>query len=225
MGCALALAAVVAVPVNADVVYEQQFTQGQVAGPQCIAWQAFQAALVPQAYTKLTVSGSNDPTGKVCDDPNAVQQIAAALNTNGTLAITCNGINWRIGACGPSRELSAAGTTCLCSNPAHILRPCLTNFNWGGIAGPTCNAPTQTMKVVFETGSRTTCFYKTKKFKQKKCVDSGCPTKRVDECLVDSELPCEDVGQCSKKINLSSGCANPEEKGRCKHILARCDCK
>ncbi len=222
----LLVAAVATLPVAADVVYEEEFFQGQPATQQCVSWQAFQAELLNKEFVSVTVSGSNDPNGVSCTDPDAATAIGKALANNVDLAIDCDGRNWRIGACGGvSKELSTAGTTCLCSNPASILRPCLTNANWGGIAGPTCSAATQTMKVVFEEAGGPSCNYITKKYKQKKCDVSGCPTKPFENCEYDSERACEDVGDCVKKLKLTSGCNDPDEKGKCKHVLSRCDCQ
>ncbi len=144
--------AALAVGVAQGQVFEADFVQGQPSPAQCTDWQAFQAELVPQDYTLLTVSGSNDPDGVTCSDPDAIAAIAAALNTGGTLSIACDGRTWNVGACGGGSELSANGSTCQCTNPGHIVRPCIGNLNWGGVNGPTCSAASQTLRVEFEAG-------------------------------------------------------------------------
>ena len=67
------------------------------------------------------------------------------------------------------------------------------------------------------------CVYKTKKIKQKKCKESGCPFEKVD-CTFNSGKDCDSLKKCKKKIVQKSKCVNPQEKGKCKHILRRCDC-
>ena len=55
-----------------------------------------------------------------------------------------------MGTCGSGNELSASGTTCICTSPGHIIRACIgVNANWGGVNTATCSAPTQTMTAVF----------------------------------------------------------------------------
>lgn len=67
------------------------------------------------------------------------------------------------------------------------------------------------------------CVYKTKKIKQKKCFDSGCPFERID-CSHVTQQTCDNLKDCRRKIKQTSTCRNPNEKGKCKHVLARCDC-
>ncbi len=76
----------------------------------------------------------------------------------------------------------------------------------------------------FTTAGGDKCTYATKKFKQKKCVDSGCPGGPV-QCEIQTEQTCGDVGECAPKISRNTKCANPGEKGKCTHKLIRCDCK
>jgi hypothetical protein len=73
-----------------------------------------------------------------------------------TTSVNCDGNTWNILAgscqtgCGlPDNDLAIAINTAGCScGTAYILRPGIGNNNWGGIAGDTCNAPTQTLSLV-----------------------------------------------------------------------------
>ena len=74
-----------------------------------------------------------------------------------------------------------------------------------------------------EQPPRPTCVYKTRKIVQKKCRQSGCPFKQVD-CQIATRKNCSDVGDCRKSIKQRSKCTDPNEPGKCKHILDRCNC-
>jgi hypothetical protein len=73
-----------------------------------------------------------------------------------TTSVNCDGNTWNILAgscqtgCGlPDNDLAIAINTAGCScGTAYILRPGIGNNNCGGIAGDTCNAPTQTLSLV-----------------------------------------------------------------------------
>ncbi len=68
------------------------------------------------------------------------------------------------------------------------------------------------------------CIYETKKLKQRKCKESGCPFEKVG-CEVKTDKDCKDVKDCKRTIKEKSKCVDPDEKGKCKHILIRCDCR
>ncbi len=142
-------------------VYEETFTQGQTYCPGSTNydnWGTFRANLLPLPYLYVTISGSLDPVGITCNDPAAVAQIAANLNSGTETSITCNGTIWRIGAAcntgcaivGDDIELNAAntGSDCSCGGD-YTLRPCIGNANWGSIGVGGCNAATQSMRVEF----------------------------------------------------------------------------
>lgn len=139
------------------VTYSENFTSGQTPGAQCTAWGTFLSSIdANTTYNTITIKGSNDETGRVCTgaSANTICQNLRTLTTS--VAISCGGWSWKTGPCqvggGPGNniELSANGSTCACSNPGYIARPCIGNTNWGGINGATCSAPTQRIDVVCE---------------------------------------------------------------------------
>jgi PKD repeat protein len=146
-----------------DVVYSETFTNGASYCPgssQYDNWGTFRAALdtTTKKFRKVTVRGSQDPTGLTCTDPDITKQIADALRQNVFLSVSCNGVPWVVapgcyGGCGTvsaAVELIVNYTgACACASPAFIFRPIIGNNNWGGINGVTCSAPTQTMEVIF----------------------------------------------------------------------------
>lgn len=149
-----------------DVVYSQTFTNGATycpSSPQYDGWGIFRAQLdtVTKKFRKVTVKGSNDPVGITCNDPTATRQIAAALRSNTTFTVICDGRPWLVGvgsncvafgcaSANDATELVVNSTfLCNCTNPGYIFRPCIGNSNWGGINGVTCGGNTQTMEVIF----------------------------------------------------------------------------
>jgi len=132
-------------------IYSESFPLGTVrtTDPQCVNWISWMATLDATGCTSIVVSGSNDTTGVSCTDPTVVQAIATALRTGATGTWTCDGHTWYTDNCGSYLELVASGDDCYCSDPGHILRPCINNNNWGGVNTDTCAAPAQTMTVAF----------------------------------------------------------------------------
>jgi len=133
--------------------YSEDFTQGTGYSPgsaQYDNWLAFRAGLTG-TYTSITISGTNDGTGRSCSVPATATQIANALNTGTTLTTTCDGNTWRVGTCGTGIELnSGTSNICQCGSAAtYTVRPTLSpgNRNWGGVNSATCNGPSQTMTV------------------------------------------------------------------------------
>ena len=67
----------------------------------------------------------------------------------------CDGMYWTIGKCGWGLELSAFDKQrkdCACLNSSDIgytIRPLIGNTNWGGV-GKSCNADSQTLKVILQ---------------------------------------------------------------------------
>ena len=131
----------------AGVTFSQQFTYNLVASSQCTAWQSFTASLTG-TYTSVTLSGSNDTTGRTCTGATANTLCQAIHNNTSVAAVSCNGHTWAVGTCGDGNELSADGTICACETPGYTVRPCIgTDQNWGGIATQTCTSATQTITV------------------------------------------------------------------------------
>ena len=62
----------------------------------------------------------------------------------------CNGMYWTIGRCGFGNEISAFPASvkdCQCRTDGYVVRPLISNRNWGGV-GKSCNAPSQTLKII-----------------------------------------------------------------------------
>ncbi|CAF3533404.1 unnamed protein product [Rotaria socialis] len=133
------------------IIYSQNFTNGHTATAQCTVWTSFVAQLIQQPYILLTMSGTFDPIGVSVTDPTVIANISLALRTSTAYGpVTSNSNSWAVGLCGPSYELSASGTTCMCRTPGYSIRPCLTNQNYGGVNTTTCSGPNQTMTVIFQ---------------------------------------------------------------------------
>lgn len=149
--------------IGQNVVYSESFTNGTSYCPgqsQYNNWGNMRAALdtTTKKFKSVTVKGSLNTSGIVCNDPTITQQIAHALRTNTFFSTTCNGNAWVVapgcfGGCGLSAdavELIVTTTgSCACASPSYIFRPIIGNLNWGGINGVTCSAPNQLMEVIF----------------------------------------------------------------------------
>lgn len=88
--------------------------------------------------------------GITLTNPTYVTAIASAMRVGTAYGpVSANGYLWTVGACGGGIELSAAGSVCACVT-GFTVRPCIGNYNWGGINGPTCSSISQTMTVKFQ---------------------------------------------------------------------------
>lgn len=148
-----------------DVKYSESFTNGASycpGDPQYDNWGVFRSQLdsTTKKFLKVTVKGTQNPTGITCNDPTITRRIAEALRTNSNLSVVCNGQTWLVTSnncqstnCGNAvDDVELVVTTafaCQCTNPSYIFRPCIGNLNWGGLNGTTCSAPTQTMEIIF----------------------------------------------------------------------------
>ncbi|AGP38672.1 PKD domain-containing protein [Sorangium cellulosum] len=145
---------------GATVEFSEEFTQGSMSAGQCGAWDAFRASLTG-SYSFVTIRGSQDPDGVTCTGAAANMLCQALHSGTPTGPVMCDGRSWAVGTdCGSPGvvEISANGDTCACSD-GYIARPCIGNENWGGVAGSTCWAPSQTISVVCggEGGPVPTC--------------------------------------------------------------------
>jgi len=99
------------------------------------------------------MSGTFDTTGITCSDPTATQQIADALRTNTSALVSCDGHQWSYCNWGSYGELwidpPSLCSGANCPNPGYMIRPCIGNSNWGGVATATCSAPSQTLNLDF----------------------------------------------------------------------------
>ncbi|MEW6470068.1 MAG: T9SS type A sorting domain-containing protein [Bacteroidota bacterium] len=133
---------------------------------QTAAWTAFTASLVPQTYTKVTISGSFDPTGVSCTDTAVATALANALytNTDYISPVSCSGYIWHncathgfLGQVWLNPPNACDGSNC---PNGYIIRPAISqvypgNVNWGGVNTLTCGAPSQRMTLIFEYGTVT----------------------------------------------------------------------
>lgn len=152
---------------NAQITYSHVFEQGVVytpGTPQYDDWASFRASLPSSGVLSITMRGSRDQSGRTCNDPSVAQQIADAMRAGAdglptseiTLSVNCGGFIWNAGSC-PDQgdtnnlEINVGDNVgmCQCTDDATwTIRPILTGGDWGGIDGPTCFAPTQTMTLV-----------------------------------------------------------------------------
>ncbi len=126
------------------VTYSQTFAGNVPTAAQCTAWQNFRLAL-SGTYTKLTFSGSNDPTGITCTGIAASQLCTDLHNgTTTTSAISCGGTAFSIGSCGSDVAIGNVGQVCMCFTAYNYqLTPC-AGFG-GAIDASSCGSETQTL--------------------------------------------------------------------------------
>ena len=144
---------------TASTIFSASFTQGQDASTEVQQqWRDFIQSLTPSGYDTVTISGTNDPTGRTLTDATIVPQIAAAMQNGTGGSWPAGGFTWNVGInCvhvgAVELNANAAGdaTTCACQNPGYIVRPNISpgNPNWGGVNSATCGGPSQTMTVTF----------------------------------------------------------------------------
>ncbi|MBP6829583.1 MAG: hypothetical protein KA978_02310, partial [Deltaproteobacteria bacterium] len=129
--------------------YQAGFTAGvaPVGTLSCSRWDAFRASLDPaRTYTSITMSGSNNTTGRTCTGA-AANSICQALRTGSSFSVSCGGNTWTVGQCYAGRiELNADGLFCNCSSQ-WSMRPCHEDPNFGGVGGPSsCGQAYQTLQ-------------------------------------------------------------------------------
>jgi cysteine-rich repeat protein len=126
------------------------FTLNQDGQASCAPWNTFRASILGGGYTKITMRGSNDGVGRVCNGVNA-NTLCQNLKNGTAIQLACDGFTWRIGTCGAGIEIGTASAICQCENN-YVVRPCIGqgNPNWGGINSATCNGPSQTIEVICE---------------------------------------------------------------------------
>ena len=130
----------------AAVTFSGVFTQSMSSPNQCVDWATFRSQLTGN-YSQITIKGSNDPNGVVCQGA-AANQLCQALHNNQATSVACGGRTWATGMCGNGIELNAVGPICNCQPNAYVIRPCIGNENWGGVNTNSCSAPTQTITVI-----------------------------------------------------------------------------
>lgn len=137
--------------------FSQQHTNGSTATSQCAAYNSFKQQLTSNlCYQSVTIKGTFDTVGVTCNNPTVVTAFANGLNTVTGVYLPCNGNMWHIcpryqGEVWLNPPDSCSGSNC--PNPGYIIRPCITNSNWGGVNTATCGGSTQTMEIIFTIGT------------------------------------------------------------------------
>ena len=127
-----------------------EFFQNGVAetAAECTNWNTFRASLQPTKYTCVQLVGSSGKGRTTCDAPN-VQIIATALRDGVPASVVSGSDTWNVGSCGGIEINANAPSICGCS-VVPILRPCIGNSNWGGVATATCSTnPSQSIQLIF----------------------------------------------------------------------------
>jgi hypothetical protein len=126
-----------------------EFFQSTVAetAAECTNWNTFRANLQPTKYTCVQLVGSSGKGRTTCDAPN-VQIIATALRDGTAASVVSGSDTWNVGTCGGIEINANAPGICGCST-VPILRPCISNSNWGGVGTATCGGPSQTIQLIF----------------------------------------------------------------------------
>lgn len=130
--------------------YTFNATSGNTDASWCTQWTTFCQSLTG-TYTRVTIRGSFDSTGRTTNNSTIANGIAQALR-NGTdynAFDSATSFTWAVGTCGGTRTLSATGSVCSCENPGWVWRPCIGNNNWGGANTAVCSSPSQTITIVF----------------------------------------------------------------------------
>jgi hypothetical protein len=125
--------------------WSASFTKGAASTVQCKSWSEFRMTL-NGTYTKVTIKGSRDPIGVTCSGTNA-NALCRQMNTP---EIDCDGRKWVAGFA-HGGFLASGEEAVGCTDPGYTVRPCITVAGqWGGVAGPTCDAESQTLTVSCE---------------------------------------------------------------------------
>lgn len=143
------------------IVWSGSFEQGKPpALAQCENWTSFLNQLAGKSFVSVKISGSLDATGFTITDPIAANQLAQLLASRTPGSVTSGGHTWIVtkcfsGACGEaSTALAVDGDIngCNCSD-RYAIRPHAIDRDWGGLnVSSSCNAPSQTMSLVFSSG-------------------------------------------------------------------------
>jgi hypothetical protein len=129
-----------------DVVYES-------GSRQVDNWISFRRGIQTSGVESISLSGSLNQGGVVCDDPSSAQEIADNLRNfepqDNSSTVQCGGQNWTVGNCFDEAELLVGQSTevCYCNTSTYAVRPQVPAGDWGGLGGKTCKAPSQTMAV------------------------------------------------------------------------------
>ena len=146
---------------SGDVNFRGVFVNGRTEGlrqvvgavafdtSECSRWLNFTEDLRGGNFNTITLSGSlGGPF--TCTDPVAANLIADALNSGANSSTVCDGRDWNTsGLGGTGRRLSLDSSVGTCTDQPAI-RACIGNRNWGGLGGVTCDAPNQSINLIFQ---------------------------------------------------------------------------
>jgi hypothetical protein len=140
--------------------WTDSFVQGATpTTDQCQNWNSFRAGLALKNFASVSLSGTFDEVGMTISDPVAATELAQLLSSGAPGTVISGGHTWTVGTCGTSLcgglsiTLSVDGSSdaCNCSD-TYAIRPNSSGNQWGGINTVSCNAPSQTMRLVFHSG-------------------------------------------------------------------------
>ncbi len=127
--------------------FNDYFPAGNADTEACTSWNDFRASLSGD-YSKITLRGSENPEGVSCNGPTADVLCKALHNSSTVRNLSCGGNTWSVGNCGGT-AISVNTSVCSCSSgDIHIVRPCISNPNWGGMGTATCGSPGQSIEVI-----------------------------------------------------------------------------
>ncbi|MFN4082355.1 MAG: hypothetical protein ACK4K9_01865, partial [Bacteroidia bacterium] len=133
--------------------YERTFTNGvSSTTADCDAFNTWRATLTRTDYQIVRMRSTIASIVIEMTNPTDVMLFANNLRNGVATTLTSGPNAWNIGTCGGGLEVSVNnGGNCLCGTGTNnsCVRPCINNLNWGGHAGATCSAPTQTITLEF----------------------------------------------------------------------------
>jgi len=131
-------------------IYTFNATSGDANASWCNPWTTFCQSLIG-SYTRVTIKGSFDSTGRTTNNSTIANGIAQALRnaTDYSAFDSATSFTWVVGTCGGTRALSATGNVCQCESTGWVWRPCINNYNWGGVNTAVCQSPSQTITIEF----------------------------------------------------------------------------
>jgi hypothetical protein len=157
---------------SASSVFSASFTQGQGTDPAVAQqWRDFRHNLVPANYDTVTIKGTFDSTGRILTDATIVPQIATAMKNATANSWNVGNITWEVNvgcvdsngppdATGLYATLNGGPVSCVCTDSSsYMVRPEIgaSNSNWGGVNTVTCNAPSQSLTVIFSNSISPCC--------------------------------------------------------------------
>jgi len=140
-----------------EVSWSQRMPKGVISSdsPQCKLMEGFQDTLVGLDTRSIFVSAG--ATSYSCENADLARQITNALSNPGSESVDffCDGKDWNVGICGDGVEISIGDHTEKdvgnCEADLTI-RPCIGNYNWGGLNGG-CEQDTIILSVVVYYGT------------------------------------------------------------------------